>query len=311
MTRDEILTYIASHRNWGRWGADDQRGAVNLVSQHKRMEAAKLVRRGDTVSLARPFPVEPAPNNQRPALHYMERRARPGDESAGVAADFIGIAPHGVSSTHLDALCHVWDSDGMWNGRRADDHIDIPRASWGGIQHWKDGIVTRGILLDIPRFRSEPYVTQENPVTGEELRAVADFQGLQVTPGDALVVYSGRGSWDATQAPYGSGGGALKGSPSGLEGRPGLHVSCLEPLRSWDVAMLVWDMLDATPNEHGLPFTVHAAIYAFGLALLDNALLEPLAEACAAHGSYEFMLMVAPLWIEGGTASPVNPLALF
>lgn len=310
-TRDDIMQLIEGRRNWGRWGTDDERGAINLVTPDKRLEATQLVRHGISVSLTRPFPVEPGDNNRRPAMHYMERRGRPGDPGAGVAADFIGIAPHGVSSTHLDALCHVWDKHGMWNGRQAEDHITIPRASWGGIQHWKDGIITRGVLLDVPRFREEPYVTEEKPVTGDELRAAVHQQGMDIRPGDALVVYSGREAWDRTEPPYGSGGGALKGPPSGREGRPGLDASCLQPLRDWDVAMLVWDMLDATPNEYELPFTVHAAIFAFGMALLDNALLEPLAQACADYGSYEFMLMVAPLWIEGGTASPVNPLALF
>jgi kynurenine formamidase len=309
-SRDEILGLITSRRNWGRWGTDDERGAINLITAEKRLEAARLVQRGHVVSLARPFPVEPAGNNRKPAMHYMERRSRPGDAAAGVAADFIGIAAHGVSSTHLDALCHVWDKDGMWNGRQADEHITIPRASWGGIHHWKDGIITRGVLLDVPRFRGEPYVTEDKPVTGEELRAIAEDQGVDVRSGDALVVHSGREAWDRVEPAYGSGGGALQGSPSGREGRPGLHASCLEPLRDWDVAMLVWDMLDATPNEYELPFTVHAAIFAFGMALLDNALVEPLAEACMTYGNYEFMLTVAPLWIEGGTASPVNPLAL-
>ena len=88
-------------------------------------------------------------------------------------------------------------------------------------------------------------------------------------------------------------------------------ASCLPFIRDNDVAVLVWDMLDFGPSGYDLPWTVHGAIFAYGLALLDNALLQPLAEACAQEGRYEFMLTIAPLKVEGGTGSPVNPIALF
>jgi kynurenine formamidase len=90
-----------------------------------------------------------------------------------------------------------------------------------------------------------------------------------------------------------------------------LHASCLPFLRDHDVAVLVWDLLDAAPTEYDIPWTVHGALYAYGVALLDNALLQPLAEACAQEKRYEFMLVVAPLKVVGGTGSPVNPIALF
>ena len=90
-----------------------------------------------------------------------------------------------------------------------------------------------------------------------------------------------------------------------------MHASCLPFLHENDIAILVWDMMDFTPNGYELPWSVHGAIFAYGMALLDNALLQPLAEVCAAEGRYEFMLMIAPLFVEGGTGSPANPIALF
>ena len=97
----------------------------------------------------------------------------------------------------------------------------------------------------------------------------------------------------------------------GVNERPGLHVSCLPFLRDHDAAVLVWDMLDHLPIGHDIPWAVHAAIFAYGVALLDNALLEPLAKACQEDGRDEFMLVIAPLRVRGGTGSPTNPLALF
>ena len=93
--------------------------------------------------------------------------------------------------------------------------------------------------------------------------------------------------------------------------RPGLHVSCLPFIRDNDISVLVWDMMDHTPNGYNIPWSVHGVIFAYGVALLDNALLQPLAEACQEEGRYEFMLTIAPLRVAGGTGSPVNPIALF
>ena len=93
-------------------------------------------------------------------------------------------------------------------------------------------------------------------------------------------------------------------------GRAGLHASCLKFLRESDCCLLVWDMMDFMPNTYDIPWSVHAAIFAFGIGLLDNALLQPLAEVCAEENRYEFMLTVNPLVVVGGTGSPVNPIAL-
>jgi kynurenine formamidase len=194
----------------------------------------------------------------------------------------------------------VWDDEGMWNGR--DPKVDVTSAGarFGGIQHWRDGITTRGVLLDVPRFRGEPSVTIERPVHGSELEAIAEAQGVRVEPGDALVVYSGREAWQAAHPDWSG-----YRPPS-----PGLHASCLPFVRDHDIAVLAWDLMDAAPNEYGVPWTMHGAIFSYGVALVDNALLQPLAEACAEEGRYEFLLTFAPLPVVGGTGSPVNPIAL-
>jgi kynurenine formamidase len=294
--RDRVLNLLHGRRNWGRWGAEDQVGAVNLITDAKRAAAAKLVRTGQSVSLSRPFPTRPQPGNPRPAAHYTTRAAR---GTGGISGDYYGIEYHGVASTHVDALCHVWDEHGMWQGRDPDAELTSRGSRWGGVEHWRHGIVTRGVLLDVPAFRGEPYVTCETPVHGEELAAVARAQDVTVEPGDALVVRSGREAWDRENPEWGT-----------EARRPGLHASCLEFLREADCAALAWDMLDQAPNDWGIPWTVHGAIFAYGLAVVDNCDLAPLAAACAAAGRYEFLFVLAPLVVEGGTGSPANPLAV-
>ncbi len=297
-SREEILSYLTDRRNWGRWGEDDERGAINLISAEKRTSAAALVRSGRAVSLSRAIPTVPSPNNPVPAQHWMRVLDR---GKGGAAMDYFGLVYHGYAATHLDALCHVWDEDGLWNGRDPAREITMNGARWGAVQHWGEGIITRGVLLDVPKYRGESFVTLEKPVHDWELDAIAEAQGVSIESGDAVVVYSGREAWQ-TANPSWTG----YASPN-----PGLHASCLRFLRDHDVAVLVWDMMDASPNQYDLPWAVHAAIFAYGVALVDNALLQPLAEACAAEGRYEFMLVVAPLLLVGGTGSPVNPIALF
>ena len=299
-TKAEVLAYLKEDNNWGRWGGDDQKGAVNMVTDQKRASAARLVRTGKAVSLSREFPKLPAGNNPTPAIHYMKRNLR--GETGGSAVDYYGISYHGTATTHLDALCHVWDHNGMWNGADPMDVITFDGAEWGSIEQWQEGIITRGVLLDVPKHRGEPYVTQETPVHGWELEDIAREQGVLMEPGDALVVYSGREKWNEA-------GNPLWGSDRDL--RPGLHASCLKFIKESDCCVLVWDMMDHTPNGYDVPWSVHGAIFAYGIGLLDNALLEPLAETCAREGRYEFMLTINPLRVVGGTGSPVNPVALF
>ncbi|MYH76276.1 MAG: cyclase family protein [Acidimicrobiaceae bacterium] len=304
---EDINAYLAEHRNWGRWGHDDQLGALNLITAEKRRSSAAAVRTGRTVSLSRPLPTGPGPDNPHPARHFMQRFPR--DPGGGVAVDFIGVNCHGLALTHVDALCHVWSESGMWNGRDPDEEISFDGAAFGGIEAWRDGIVTRGVLLDVPRYRGQPFVTFEEPVHGAELEAIAESQGVEIEPGDAVAVYCGREEWSRRHGPWGgmTGAGSL---PSASDERPGLHASCLRFIRETDTAVLVWDMMDLTPYGLAIPWAVHAAAWAFGVALVDNALLEPLSHACEQEGRYEFQLVVAPLQIPGGTGSPVNPLAI-
>ena len=298
-TREEIMSYLRDMRNWGRWGDRGSAGAINLITDEKRIEAAGLVSSGRAVSLSRPFPVEPKIENPRPAQHFMSVLDRP--PGGGAAMDYYGVFYHGTATTHIDALCHVWDEGGMWDGKSPDEILGFTGATYGTVDAWSDGILTRGVMLDVTRHREVPYVTIDFPVHGWELEEIADAQGVEIRPGDAVMVHSGREVYAAEHGGNWGGGTA----------RPGLHASCLKFVRDNDISILGWDMMDASPNEYDLPWTVHGVIFAYGVALLDNSLLEPLANVCAEEGRYEFMLTINPLNVIGGTGSPVNPIAVF
>jgi kynurenine formamidase len=303
LSDDEIHHLLHGRANWGRWGADDQVGALNLITDAKRVEAARLVRSGRTVSLSHPVPTGADSTARHPAEHRTKTAPR---GVGGIATDYYGLEYHGTAFTHLDALCHAWDDEGMWQGRDPEAELTPGGSRWGGVEHWRTGIVTRGVLLDVPRFRGEPFVTRERPVRGDELEHIAAAQGVAVTPGDAVLVYSGRDAWDASHRRWGS-----EHTPEGAPLRPGLHASCLAFLRDHDCAVLGWDMLDAAPNPWGIPWAVHGAIFAYGMALIDNCDLAGLSAACTEQGRFDFMLTVAPLVVPGGTGSPANPLATF
>jgi kynurenine formamidase len=189
----------------------------------------------------------------------------------------------------------------MWNGRDPAKEIDTGGTRFADITAFGDGLITRGVLVDVPRHRRTSYVAMDRPVDGAELEAIVKAQGVAIEPGDALLVFSGRDAFVRGGAPYGTAPAA----------RPGLDVSCARFIRDRDVAVLGWDMHDALPDKAGLPWPVHGVVFSYGVALLDNALLEPLAQACREEQRYEFMFMALPLKIARGTGSPVNAIAMF
>jgi kynurenine formamidase len=287
-TAEEIVDFYRTRRNWGRWGPDDQVGAVNLITPQKRVAAAALVKTGRTVSLSRLF---------EPPQHFVKVTSAP--SGGGYMQDYYGYIYHGSAITHVDALSHSWIREGMWNGRDPAKEVDTSGARFGDITAWSSRLITRGVLIDVPRHRRESHVTADKPVHGWELEQIAKAQGVDVGAGDALLVYSGREAYDR--------------APSKQPGRPGLHASCAKFIRDRDVAVLVWDLMDACEGVCGpaRPDRVHAVIANFGIALVDNAQLEPLAAACLEERRYEFMFVALPLRVLRGSGSAANPTAIF
>jgi kynurenine formamidase len=308
VTEKDMHALFDRVKNWGRWGKDDQAGALNYITPEKRVAAAKLIRSGRTVSCARNFPVRPAPENPWPALHHMviagDDPCIPGVPGLEASTDFIGIAFHGLASSHIDALCHVFVEGKMYNGFDATD-VKSTGARRNSIMCAKDGIVGRGVLLDIPAVQGRRFVDPDHEITLVELNAAEAKAGVKVEEGDILLVYTGR-DVRAREAPD---------APSDGVKLVGLHPETIPFLHERRIAVLGADGVhDPQPpgRVENWPIPVHmCALVAMGVHLLDNLYLEDLAQACTAEKRWEFLLTVAPLRIAGGTGSPVNPIATF
>ena len=303
--RGEDLTALFERvSNWGRWGADDERGALNHIGPAEIVHAARLVREGRTVSLARNFPTHPGPENPWPAQHHMviagDDCCVPGVEGLEVSTDFIGIAFHGMASSHIDALCHVFAQGRMYNGRPASE-VKSTGAKVNSIMAARDGIVGRGVLLDVPRTLGAPFVAADHLVTVADLEAAEAAGSVRVAKGDVLLVRLGR---DVRRAAH----------PD--QAVAGIDPRAVEWLHVREVAVLGGDGVhDPIPNgqvHRDWAMPIHMlGLAAMGLHLLDNLDLEPLARTCAELKRWEFQFLAAPLRIEGGTGSPLNPIAVF
>lgn len=297
LTPSEILAFHQSLSNWGRWGERDQLGALNLIDPAKRVAAAASVRSGRIVSCARPLPTEPAADNPSPVVHLMTATA-----SEQYGGDYFAIASHGFATSHIDALCHIFHQGALYNGYPI-ERVTAHGALELGIHELRDGIVSRGVLLDVPRALGVDFLEPGTPILVDDLERAEADAGMCVEPGDVLLVRTGRWACRAARGPWDS-----------RVLLAGLDASCLPWLHARGVAALGSDgVSDVLPSRiEGMWLPVHTvAIVAMGLHLLDNLDLDGLAGACAAEGRWTFLLTVAPLVLTRGTASPVNPIATF
>jgi kynurenine formamidase len=298
---EEYQGYKQRFNNWGRWGDDDQLGTLNQITDEARRQAAGLVRNGQSVSLANPIATEAVisgPRNPRPADHRMSV----GPSASG---DYIGVSYHGFVNTHIDALCHIFTGEGgqLYNGRPA-SLVTEQGALSNSVDHWRDGIVTRGVLYDIPQMRGVAHVALDEPVEGWHLQEWAERQHLEPRPGDAVLIRSGAEPFYRMNPEHEFGGVPSR--------NPGVGVSVLEFLYDTNASLLGWDLQEAAGQDHLGRIPIHeVAIPHMGMPLLDNANFEAVSEYSAEHGRYEFLLMIAPLVVVGGTGSPVNPIAVF
>jgi kynurenine formamidase len=305
-TPERMRAVFEEVKNWGRWGAEDEAGALNLITPEKRREAAAAVVTGETISCARDLAVQPSVENPHPALHMM---IQGGDDCVipGVglesAMDFVGVAFHGMATSHIDALCHVFVDELMYNGFPASD-VKSTGARHGSIMCAKDGIVSRGVLLDVPRTQGVEWLEPRTAITIQDLEAAEAAQGVRVSRGDILLVATGRDARRAEHGPW---------SPIEV-GLAGLHPECVEWLRERDVAVLGGDGVHDVLPTSGIdqwPMPIHqCGLAAMGMHLLDNLRLDRLAETCARNERWSFQLTVAPLRVARGTGSPVNPIAV-
>ncbi len=293
VTAATVENWMTELSNWGRWGRGDQLGALNLITPAKRVEAAKLVKTGVSVSLAHNYSVNPDLGLPPPFDQEISMLNTPGE----YVMERVSFSYHGGIHSHLDALCHVLWQGEMYNGFSKND-VNEDGCQKLGIANVKQGILTRGILMDIPRLKGVDYLPPGTAVYIEDLEAWEEQTGVHVSSGDVIFVRTGR--W-ATPGSAGS-------------GSAGLHASVAPWLRERDVAIVGGDYAnDAIPSDvQGVFLPIHQlTIVAMGVRLFDNLDLEALAEEAVRQGRWEFMLSASPIPVEGGVGSPMNPIATF
>jgi kynurenine formamidase len=303
VTAAEFATLFEAVRSWGRWGVDDERGALNLLTADRVAAAARLVSSGVVVSLSLPLNTSTALDCPTPAEFRMTQHndADVGLGSMGFAKDFVGVDYHSDGHTHIDALCHVAYEGRLYNGVAAGS-VTAEGAAAEAIDVVKDGLVGRGVLLDIPRLRDVPWLEPGEHVFREDLEAAEREQGVEIDRGDILLVRTGHarrlaelGPWDTAQS------------------KAGLHPTAMPLLAERGVVALGCDgNSDTAPSStEGVAFPIHVlALNAMGVLLLDYLQFEDLQRACESVERWEFLCVTAPLRIDGGTGSPVNPLAI-
>jgi kynurenine formamidase len=295
LTKADIDRMMTELSNWGRWGKEDQLGAINLITPAKRKQAASLVREGVSVSLARDAEKERAADNARPFEHVMSL-------SGPFSLDSYSVFYHGYAHTHLDALCHIFFQGKMYNGF-SQNEVTQKGAARLSILNLKQGIFTRGILIDIARLKGVAYLEPETPIYPVDLEAWEKKAGIKVSSGDVIFIRTGRWARRAAVGPWNVGASAA-----------GLHASCARWLKQRDVAMIGSDAAsDVVPSGvEDVMLPIHQLVLvAMGVHIFDNCDLEALGEAAAKRNRWEFLLTAAPLAVPGGTGSPLNPIATF
>jgi kynurenine formamidase len=303
----EFQTLYERLRRESSWGSADRRGALNNISAAKVVAAAREVRAGRTVSLAAPVATGVAVDNPDPAVHEMTQSKASETSATGAsglsfAMDRIAMNIHGNADSHIDALCHVIFDGKLYNGVSA-DAVTPAGATELSIDMAGDGIAARGLLLDIPRLRGVPWLEPGDHVTADDLLAAEAAQAVRIEPGDLLFVRVGHrarrrslGPWDAARS------------------RAGLHPAALALLAERRIAVLGSDgNNDTAPSAaEGVDFPVHVlAINAMGVYLLDYLQFDGLVAMCEELRRWSFFCVIAPLRLDSGTGSPVNPIAIF
>lgn len=284
--------------NWGRWGPDDQMGALNLITPEKRKQAARLVGDGVTVSMANDVITEASIEGAHPfeVSTYVDQ---------GGGGNVLSVRFHGFIHTHIDAFAHRFMDGKMWNGITADSVTVENGAEKGSVYAAHNGIFTRGVLMDMARLKGVPYLEPGTRIYVEDLEAWEKKAGVRVSSGDALFIRTGRwarraavGQWDLSRE------------------RAGVDPSVIPWLKERDIAILGSDsMHDAVPVPEGAELRgvpVHDfALIMLGVHLFDNMNLEAVGDAAAERSRWEFLLTAAPLRFRTATGSPLNPIAVF
>ena len=299
VTKAEFDQWMIDISNWGRWGDDDELGTLNLITDAKRLAAAKLVREGVSVSMALDLNKQRDAVNGNPFEHELQVSKFGGHEVAG---DRYSVQYHGFAHSHMDGLPHFVHKGKMYNGFSV-DVLKPSGAEHLGIENAYQGVFTRGVLVDMPWLRGVDYLEPGTAITAADLEAWEKKTGVRIGSGDVLLIRTGR--WECVRQ---------NGQWNFVAKAAGSHASVAKWLKARDVAVIGCDgVSDVMPsNVEGLANPLHELVLVgLGMPILDNLDLDAVAEAAKARNRWEFLFVGAPLRVPGGTGSPLNPLAIF
>ncbi|HZO28127.1 MAG TPA: cyclase family protein [Chloroflexota bacterium] len=307
-TQDQLLEWMQSLSNWGRWGEDDQKGTLNLITPEKTKRALGLVQEGVSVSCARDVPWTAAVDTPRPPVHFMlggGDKYRPGEgPDRQAVSDYIGMVFHGHTVTHVDSLCHfMWDGK-MYNGASSMLIDSREGAQSHDVTAAKLGILTRGVLVDAARLRGVEVIERGDGVGLDDVERAERECGFKIEEGDVLLMRTGQLGYREKVGPI---------DPVAV-GSAGPKPELLPLFKERGIAVMGTDTgNDVAPSGYErFSNPVHqVGIVALGLWILDNAWLDDLSEACAARNRWEFLISINPLRMPTVTGSPVNPIAVF
>lgn len=296
LTEDEVDQLGKELSNWGKWGDDDELGTLNYIDAEKVRQIVGGLR-GRTITIGREIQTVPAPNYRRPARHTMVYMQHNSLESA----DEITLPCHGVSITHLDALGHIYYNGMLYNGRSAEEYVQRDGLHFSSSMAQRDGIATRGVLLDVARARGVDWLEPGEGVTEADLAAAEELAGVKVGRGDAVLVRVGLYAREAVEG------------PEDPKIRAGILPQTMRWLHEREVAVLGGDCADKQPSGYKtFRWPMHIlALACMGLPLLHACDMERLAAACAEEGRSDFLLTLAPLVFPKTTGCPVNPVCIF
>ncbi|MEO5834519.1 MAG: cyclase family protein [Nakamurella sp.] len=280
----------------------DERGAIARIDPDSVQRALGVPRTGRTVSLAMPIDRTPGPHNGRPALHHMVDLGDIEPPEPSAHKDFIGLDYHGKAVSHLDAVCHIGYRGELYGGVASRSVMSAAGSAWSAVTTMRGGVITRGVLIDLPAVRGVEWLEPGVAVHAADLAVAEEALGVRIGPADAVLLRTGHGARRAELGPWNSDNASA-----------GWHVDVMEVFAERGISLLGGDGdSDVRPSSVAdVHSPIHAlSLTALGIPLLDNLDLEELSDACAQSGRYEFLLVVAPLVIPRGTGSPVNPIAV-
>lgn len=308
---DELRALGASLRNWGRWGPDDERGALNLITADAIRAASSLVVSGEVFDLGIPLGADGPQTPWRPedprmnVVHFMTSTGndRPGPGGPVRFADDTVVMPL-QAGTQWDALGHAHYDGQMWNGYSSREQITVEGLTKNSVDR-VSYVAGRAVLLDIAALKKVDQLEGGYRITPADLDGAAALEGVEIQPGDILLIRTG---WWERFAD-----GRLSREEF-FASEPGLTIACAQWLRDRDVAAVAMDNygLDVVPPEHeGLMYPLHMLLIRdMGVTIGELFDLGALARACAADGRYEFLLVAPALKVPGAAGSPLNPIAL-